>query len=110
MVCSAVAAFDFDAGALILVVSFATAPRARRYCFTASFHCVPISESCLAAHSSSIILINFCCACFPGFSMNSSGYFYLEVSRSGVEVVFLFLYPSYFSHFPRGCTLFLVRQ
>ena len=64
MVCSAVAAPDFGTGALIFVVFLVAAPHTRRYCFMASFHCVLMSKTCLAAHWSLIIFVNF------GFSLD----------------------------------------
>ena len=50
VVFSAVAASEFDTGALIFIMSFAAAPRTCRYCFTAFLHCVLISKTSLAAH------------------------------------------------------------
>ena len=89
MVSSAVAATEFGTGALIFAVSLDAAPRTRRYCLASGFHCVPISKTCFAAPWSFIEIVNFSFACSPGISMNLYGYFYLKVSRSGVEVVFL---------------------
>ena len=59
MVCSAAAASDFGTGALILVVSLVAARCTSRYCFMASFRCVPVSNPCLAAHLSFIIFVSF---------------------------------------------------
>ena len=72
VVYSAEGTSDFGAGALIFVVSLATASRTRHYCFTASFYCVPISETCLAAYWSFIIFAKFSFSCSPGTSMNVS--------------------------------------
>ena len=43
-------ASDLDSGALIFVVSSVAALHTRRYWFTASVHCAPIFKTFLAAH------------------------------------------------------------
>ena len=59
MVFSAVAAYDFVTTAFIFVVSLAAAPRTRRSYFTASFHCMSVSKTCLAAQWSFKISAHF---------------------------------------------------
>ena len=59
VVCFAVVAVDFDAGAPIFVVSLVAAPRTLGYCFTTSVHCVPLVKTLLAAHWSFISFVNF---------------------------------------------------
>ena len=104
---SAVAASDFGAGEFIFVVSSAAAPCTRRYCFLPSFHCVPISRTCLTALWSFMILIHFSfLLVLPGFLWISVVLFPFNVNRSGIEVVFLFLSKLVFEC-PWGHTLYL---
>ena len=97
MIISVVAESDFDAGALTFVVSLAVAPCTRRYRFLASFHCLFISKTCLAAHLSFIIFVYFSfCVFFRDF-YESWWFLSLKVSRSGVEVtVLIFIQVAFF--------------
>ena len=57
-----VVAFEIGTGAHIFNVSEVAAPRTRRFCSTASVHCVPTFKTILAVHWSFIIFlsISFC--------------------------------------------------
>ena len=76
--CFAVAASDFGTGALISVVSLVAAPHTRRYFFTVSFHCVPMSNTLLAAHWSFLIFVSFSFCLFSQDFYESWGFFFFE--------------------------------
>ena len=78
LVYSAVAASDFGAGALIFVLSLNAAPRTRRYCFTALFHCVYISKTWLAVLYTFIIFVNSSCCLFSRELDESLWLFFFE--------------------------------
>ena len=56
----------------------AAAPHTRRYYFMASFHCVPISKTCLAAHCYFIIFVNFSFWLFSRNLFESWCFFFFE--------------------------------
>ena len=89
MVCLTEVEFDFGTCALILVVFLVAAPRTCLYCLTASVHCGPIIKALLAAHWSFITFVSFSLCLFSGDFLILGGYFSLEVSESGVVVLFL---------------------
>ena len=61
----------------------------RRYRFMASFQCVSVSKTCLAAHRSFIIIVNFNFCLFSRETFESRWFFFFESQQNLVEVVFL---------------------
>ena len=102
-------ASDFCAGALIFVVSLPAAPCTCCYRFMASFHCVPISKTCLAAHLSFKLFVNFSFWLFSRDFFESRWFFFsMKISTSGVEVMFLVFIQVVFFTSRRLYSFFLV--